>query len=121
MMSAYNDAAAGGKDPVFHKADEYVVPLTEGLWGAYDLTPGACFYAGFSCGGLRVSPDGQVLRPDGSPVTGVYAAGACASNIATDGRGYSSGTQLGEASFFGRRAGRHAGASAAVAGVAEPR
>jgi 3-oxo-5alpha-steroid 4-dehydrogenase len=120
-MSAYNEAAAGAKDPAFHKADEYVVPLTEGPWGAYDLTPGACFYAGFSCGGLRVTPDGQVLRPDGSPVTGVYAAGACASNITTDGRGYSSGTQLGEASFFGRRAGRHAAAAAAVAGVAEPR
>jgi succinate dehydrogenase/fumarate reductase flavoprotein subunit len=45
---------------------------------------------------------------DRTPVEGVYAAGACASNIAVDGEGYSSGTQLGEASFFGRRAGRHA-------------
>jgi succinate dehydrogenase/fumarate reductase flavoprotein subunit len=49
-----------------------------------------------------------VLRQDGSAVEGAYAAGACASNIAVDGRGYASGTQLGEASFFGRRAGRHA-------------
>ena len=38
----------------------------------------------------------------------LYAAGACASNIAQDGKGYGSGTQLGEGSFFGRRAGRHA-------------
>jgi succinate dehydrogenase/fumarate reductase flavoprotein subunit len=41
-------------------------------------------------------------------VAGLYAAGACASNIAQDGKGYSTGTQLGEGSFFGRRAGAHA-------------
>jgi 3-oxo-5alpha-steroid 4-dehydrogenase len=107
-LSAYNDAAASGEDPELHKAAEYVVPLDQGPWGAYDLTPGKCFYAGFSCGGLRVTVDGALLRPDGTVIAGVYAAGACASNIAVDGRGYSSGTQLGEASFFGRRAGRHA-------------
>ncbi len=50
----------------------------------------------------------QVQRPDGSVIPGLYAAGACASNIAQDGKGYGSGTQLGEGSFFGRRAGRHA-------------
>jgi len=52
--------------------------------------------------------DGRVQRADGSVVEGLYAAGACASNIAQDGAGYCSGTQLGEGSFFGRRAGRHA-------------
>ena len=41
-------------------------------------------------------------------IRGLYAVGACASNIAQDGNGYCSGTQLGEGSFFGRRAGRHA-------------
>ena len=41
-------------------------------------------------------------------VPGLYAVGACASNIAQDGKGYASGTQLGEGSFFGRRAGTHA-------------
>jgi predicted oxidoreductase len=59
-------------------------------------------------GGLAVTIDGQVLRGDGSVVPGLYAAGACASNIAQDGRGYASGTQLGEGSFFGRRAGADA-------------
>ena len=107
-MAAYDEAAAEGEDPEFHKAAQYLVPLDHGPWGAYDLTPGACFYSGFSCGGLRVDPDGRLLRADGSAVPGVYAAGACASNIAVDGRGYASGTQLGEASFFGRRSGRHA-------------
>jgi 3-oxo-5alpha-steroid 4-dehydrogenase len=110
-MAAYNTAAADGDDPEFHKSKDYLVPLDQGPWGAYDLTPGACFYSGFSCGGLRVNTDGQLLRVDGSVVAGAYAAGACASNIAIEGRGYSSGTQMGEASFFGRRSGRHAAAA----------
>ena len=44
--------------------------------------------------------DGAVLRADNRPVPGLYAAGACASNIAQDGKGYASGTQLGEGSYF---------------------
>jgi succinate dehydrogenase/fumarate reductase flavoprotein subunit len=52
------------------------------------------------------------LRADTSPIAGLYAVGACASNIAIDGKSYASGTQLGEGSFFGRRAGAHAAHSA---------
>ena len=85
-------------------------PQDQGPWGAYDLTLGNALYAGFTLGGLRTTVDGQVQRSDGSVIGGLYAAGACASNIAQDGAGYCSGTQLGEGSFFGRRAGRHAAA-----------
>jgi succinate dehydrogenase/fumarate reductase flavoprotein subunit len=67
-------------------------------------------YAGFTMGGLRVDVDGRVQRSDLSVVDGLYAAGACAVNIAQDGKGYASGTQLAEGSYFGRRAGRHAAA-----------
>jgi predicted oxidoreductase len=63
---------------------------------------------GFPLGGLRVTVDGRVLREDGSTIAGLYAAGGCASNIAQDGLGYSSGTCIGESTFFGRRAGAHA-------------
>lgn len=73
---------------------------------------GKAMYAGFTLGGLATSVDGQVLRDDGAVVAGLYAVGACASNIAQDGKGYASGTQLGEGSFFGRRAGAHAAARA---------
>ena len=107
-LQTYNAAARDGEDPAFHKATEYVVPLDQPPYGAYDLRPGKAFYAGFTCGGLRVDHDGRVMRADDTVVPGVYAAGACASNIAVDGRGYASGIQLGEASYFGRRAGRHA-------------
>jgi 3-oxo-5alpha-steroid 4-dehydrogenase len=67
-------------------------------------------YAGFTIGGLSTSLDGEVHREDGSTVDGLYAVGACAVNIAQDGKSYASGTQLGEGSFFGRRAGAHAAA-----------
>jgi 3-oxo-5alpha-steroid 4-dehydrogenase len=107
-MTAYNAGAAHGEDPEFRKHPDWLEPQDTGPWAAFDLTLGRAMYAGFTLGGLRCTVDGQVQRPDGSIVAGLYAAGACASNIAQDAKGYSSGIQLGEGSFFGRRAGRRA-------------
>jgi succinate dehydrogenase/fumarate reductase flavoprotein subunit len=107
-LERYNENADRGEDPDFHKHPDWLAPQSTGPWGAYDLTLGHALYAGFTLGGIRTSVDGEALRPDGSPITGLYAAGACASNLAQDAKGYASGTQLGEGSFFGRRAGRHA-------------
>ena len=107
-LNRYNDNAARGEDPDFHKQPEYVAPQTKGPWAAFDLSLGRAMYSGFTLGGLDVSIDGEVLREDGSVIPGLYAAGACAANIAQDAKGYSSGTQLGEGSFFGRRAGSRA-------------
>jgi len=114
-MTRYNEHAARGADPDFHKHPDWLAPQTTGPWGVYDLTLGTAIYAGFTLGGMRTSLDGEVLREDRSVVRGLYAAGACASNIAQDGAGYCSGTQLGEGSFFGRRAGVHAARAARVA------
>jgi len=111
-LDRYNEHAAKGEDPDFHKQPEFLAPQDHGPWAAFDLSLGKAMYSGFTVGGLATSVDGQVLREDGSPIAGLYAAGACASNIAQDGKGYSSGTQLGEGSFFGRRAGAHAAARA---------
>jgi len=107
-LDRYNEYAARGEDPDFHKHPDWLAPQDTGPWGAYNLSLGKALYAGFTLGGLATSVDGEVLREDGSTIPGLYAAGACASNIAQDGKGYASGTQLGEGSFFGRRAGRHA-------------
>ena len=57
---------------------------------------------------LRTSVDSEVQDHDGRAIAGLYAAGACAWNLAQDTRSYSSGTCLGESTYFGRRAGRHA-------------
>ena len=107
-LNHYNEHAARGQDPDFHKQPEFLAAQDKGPYAVFDLSLGRAMYSGFTMGGLAVSIDGEVLREDGSPVPGLYAAGACASNIAQDGKGYASGTQLGEGSFFGRRAGAHA-------------
>ncbi|RZI03379.1 FAD-binding protein, partial [Staphylococcus aureus] len=108
----YNAYAARGAAPDFHKQPEFLAAQDNGPWGEFDMSLGKSMYAGFTLGGLATSVDGQVLRDDGAVVAGLYAVGACASNIAQDGKGYASGTQLGEGSFFGRRAGAHAAARA---------
>ncbi|MGB3483439.1 MAG: FAD-binding protein, partial [Mycobacterium sp.] len=115
-LDRYNTNAAAGVDPDFHKQPDYLAAQDKGPWAAFDLSLGRAMYSGFTMGGLKVSIDGEVLREDGSAVAGLYAAGAGASNIAQDGKGYASGTQLGEGSFFGRRAGEHAAAARPQAG-----
>ena len=109
-LNRYNEFAAKGEDPDFHKQPEFLAPQSKGPWAAFDLSLGKAMYSGFTVGGLATVVDGRVLRGDGHPITGLYAAGATASNIAQDGKGYSSGTQLGSGSFFGRRAGASAAA-----------
>ncbi|MPY82957.1 MAG: FAD-binding protein [Actinophytocola sp.] len=110
-LTRYNEHAARGEDPDFHKHPDWLAPQDSGPWAVYDLSLGKALYAGFTLGGMSTTVDGQVRRADGSVITGLYAAGACASSIAQDGQGYCSGLQLGEGSFFGRRAGRHAAAA----------
>jgi 3-oxo-5alpha-steroid 4-dehydrogenase len=109
-LDRHNEHAARGEDPDFHKSADWLAPQAVAPWAVFDVRLGYALYAGFTLGGIRVTVDGEVQRPDGSVVPGLYAAGACASNLAQDGKGYCSGTQLGEGSFFGRRAGRHAAA-----------
>ncbi|WP_067856033.1 FAD-binding protein [Nocardia shimofusensis] len=118
-LARYNAHAADGQDPDFHKQPAYLEPQDSGPWAAFDLSLGAASYAGFTLGGLRTTVDGQVIRADGSVVDGLYAAGACAPSLAQDGKGYASGTQLGSGSYFGRRAGRHAGARTGAPSVTQ--
>ena len=110
-LHRYNTHAAEGEDPDFHKQPEFLAPQDHGPWAAFDLSLGKAMYSGFTVGGLATDVDGRVLDADGEAIAGLYAAGACASNLAQDGKGYSSGTQLGSGSFFGRRAGAHAAAA----------
>jgi succinate dehydrogenase/fumarate reductase flavoprotein subunit len=114
-LDRYNKHAALGEDPDFHKQPEFLAPQDNGPWAVFDLSLGRAMYSGFTIGGLAVTVDGEVQRADGTVVPGLYAAGACASNLAQDGKGYASGTQLGEGSFFGRRAGAHAAQRAGAA------
>jgi succinate dehydrogenase/fumarate reductase flavoprotein subunit len=106
-VTAYNEAARRGEDPLFHKGPEHVRPLIHPPYGALDLRMESAHYGGFTLGGLRIDAEGRVLRSPDEPIPGLFAAGRASSGVAK--RGYSSGLSLGDASFFGRRAGRCAG------------
>jgi succinate dehydrogenase/fumarate reductase flavoprotein subunit len=108
-LSEYNRHAAAGSDPLFRKQPEWLKPLDTPPYAAFDASLGKATYVGFTLGGLRTSVDGEVLTGSGRRIGGLYACGACASSIVQDGLGYCSGICLGEATFFGRRAGRRAG------------
>ena len=104
-MAEYNAHAANHQDPVFHKYKDWLQPLVNPPYAAFECSFGKAFYIGFTLGGLATSVDAEVLDANNKPIPGLYAAGACASNIAQDANGYSSGTCIGESTFFGRRAG----------------
>jgi len=107
-VEAYNRNAAKGEDPEFHKSADWLQPLTEPPFAALDCSLGKAPFTGFSLGGLKTSVRAEVLDATRKPIPGLYAAGACATNIAQDGMGYSSGTCIGESTFFGRQAGINA-------------
>jgi succinate dehydrogenase/fumarate reductase flavoprotein subunit len=109
-VATYNEGAARGEDPIFHKAKEYLQPLVTPPFAALDFTTRNSLYTVFTLGGLHTNTEGQVLTPDGDIVPSLYAAGRTTSGLAA--QGYSSGLSLADATFFGRRAGRHAAAIA---------
>ena len=105
-VAYYNEHAARGEDPLFHKLPTWLTPLVKPPFAAIDLRADQPFFTAFTLGGLRIDANGRVLGASGEPVPGLYAAGRTTSGVAK--QGYSSGMSLGDGSFFGRRAGRHA-------------
>ncbi|MGA4992172.1 FAD-dependent oxidoreductase [Nonomuraea bangladeshensis] len=102
-IAAYNAGAEAGRDPLLHKSARWLRPVAA-PYGVLDLR-GARFGV-FTLGGLHTTPQGEVLDLDGEPVPGLFAAGRTTSGVPA--WGYCSGTSLGDATFFGRRAGRSA-------------
>ena len=108
-LDAYRDAAAGPRPDAFGRAD---CRLLAAPWYAVRVT-GALFH---TQGGLLVDGAARVLRPDGQPVAGLYAAGGTAAGLSGHGPGgYLSGNGLLTALGYGYLAGRHA--AAVVAGA----
>ena len=106
-VSRYNEAAESGVDSAFHKSDVWLKSLS-GPFVALDCTPGAgAFLPHFTLGGLDTTVDGVVLNVEGSAINGLYAAGRTACGVPRRGDGYASGSSVGDATFSGRRAGRH--------------
>ena len=129
-LAAYNAAAGGESDPTGKATDsmgkppdpmgkppdpmgkppDLLVALDQPPYSLIDfsirprmLDPAPVL----TLGGLVVAPDtGAVLRADGSPVPGLYAAGRSAVGLCS--RSYVSGLSIADCVFSGRRAGRHA-------------
>ena len=59
-LNRYNEHAARGEDPDFHKQPDFLAPQDKGPWGAFDLSLGKAMYSGFTVGGLATSVDGEV-------------------------------------------------------------
>lgn len=111
-LGSYNAGAAAGRDE-WGKAPDYLCPLGSSPYYAIDI---ALNSKRFPCpaipmGGLVVDEEsGTVLRLDGTPICGLYAAGRAAVGIPSG--FYVSGTALADCVFSGRRAGHCAAALA---------
>ena len=106
----YNEHAARGEDPLFHKQSDWLEPI-EPVIAAVDITPGEHgLYVGFTLGGLETRPTGEVLTMDGDVIPGLYAAGRATCGMPRTAEGYGSGMSVGDVTFFGRQAGRQAAA-----------
>lgn len=108
-VAQLNAAIAAGQGDPMGKNPDYVRPLGRGPYRALNTSVGNpySFCIFFTLGGLAVDElRGVVLRPDGSPIDGLYAAGRAAMGLPSN--GYISGLSLADGVFSGRRAGRDA-------------
>lgn len=106
-LERYNAAARAGHDPDFMKHPDWLAPLDSGPYAAFDISFNRSIYLFMTLGGLKIDVDARVLDQSGSPIAGLYAAGACVAHIPRSGKSYASGMSLGPGSYFGRVAGRH--------------
>ncbi len=100
----YNDAARGGKDSFGRTLPE---PLQPPFYGVKVTV--ALYH---TQGGLKVNPNGQVLRANGSIIPNLYAGGGVAVGVSGKGlEGYLPGNGLLASLGLGMRAGEHAAQS----------
>jgi succinate dehydrogenase/fumarate reductase flavoprotein subunit len=112
-LATYNRFAAKGEDPLFHKHRDFLRPLDKPPYALLDFSiDTGIYYPSFTLGGLDTTVDGEVRRANGSVIPGLYAAGRNAAGLPRSGEGYASGFSVGDATFFGRRAGRAAAGKA---------
>ncbi len=109
-LSTYNKHAENGEDPYYHKSAAWLRPI-KAPYVALDCTVGrGPFYPFFTLGGLDSKPTGEVLDFNRQPIPGLYAAGRTTAGIPRTASGYASGMSVGDATYFGRLAGRSAAA-----------
>lgn len=115
-VNYYNQHAAAGEDPLFHKEKNWLKPIDKPPFALVSYCPADVKYPlgnrpgylMFTLGGLETKPTGEVLTPDGKVIPGLYAAGRTTAGLPRTAKGYASGMSVGDATFFGRMAGRQA-------------
>jgi hypothetical protein len=124
-IQRFNTFATSGVDRDFHRGETPVEQAwqgpsrsTTGNRTMYPLSPNGPFYCAIlgpatldTCGGPVIGTDARVLRPDGTPIPGLFGAGNCIAS--PTGQAYwGAGGTLGPAITYGFIAGRTAAASA---------
>jgi flavocytochrome c len=100
-IDRYNRYCEAGKDEEFGKAAEILAPLTKPPYYAIEIWPLVLN----TVGGAVIDANARVLRSDGTPIPGLYAAG---NNTAGFYDSYpSTGTGLQISSIFGQVAAEH--------------
>lgn len=101
-LAHWNAMAAEGADSQF--GNELIAPLRQApyyLCRVSEMSTG-------SYGGLKISLHAQVLRPDGTPIPGLYAAGESANGEFYYRNYVCGGSSFSMCGVFGREAGAHA-------------
>lgn len=115
-VASYNRAAKGEVIDPFGKSGDELHALERGPFYAIDMSISAKLepLPVMTLGGLKVEEEsGLVIRADGTPIAGLYAAGRTAVGICS--HIYVSGLAVADCVFSGRRAGRHAARAGASA------
>jgi succinate dehydrogenase/fumarate reductase flavoprotein subunit len=108
-VDGYNAAVAAGEDVEFLKDASFLEPITTPPFYGCELRPSTV--CSTACG-LRIDPDANVRRDDGTRITGLFAAGECTGGVV--GAQYvGSGNNYANGAVIGRIAGASAAAFAA--------
>ena len=116
-----NQAVAGWRTDPFGKEQKDMHSIVRGPFYAIDVGAASKLLplSTMTVGGLKVDEEtGEVLRADGSPIAGLYAAGRTAVGLPS--HLYVSGLSAADCIFSGRRAGAHAMAAPAAAERPDP-
>lgn len=106
-VAYYNRYAGKAQDPLFSKFKTYLRPIQGPPYKAWDISVDRAFFPAHTLGGLATTVDGEVISSFGEIIPGLYAAGRNTAGIPTAPY-IASGLSVGDASFFGRRAGKAA-------------
>ncbi len=117
-VNRFNQSAANGRDPDFRRGDSLIDrfygdpsvkpnpclgPLDKPPYYAIELWPGDLG----TKGGLNTDAHARVLRPNGSPIEGLYAVGNCSASVMA--HSYAgAGATIGPSMVFGFIAALHA-------------